>query len=83
MVRWGTDQPYTGYGVPGIGYVLGDLVPWQLSALSGFGSLRHFDLQIVAVGEVRARHSKPSRCHLRSQAILDADFRVRYQAMEN
>ena len=63
MRRW-RDETDTRDGVTSVSYLLGDFVAWELSTFAWFCSLSHFDLQLICVGQVRARHAKPSRCNL-------------------
>ena len=41
-----------------------DLVPGQLSTFTGFGALRHLDLQVVGVDQVLARDAEARGCDL-------------------
>ena len=40
------------------------LEAWELSAFAGLGALGHFDLDLVAVGEVVGGDAKPSGSNL-------------------
>ena len=43
-------------------------MPRQLPAFAGFCALRHFDLQVVGLGEILASHAEAPRCHLLDRA---------------
>ena len=61
MVRWRRDQPDAGSGVSGLGYPRVDLVTGQLSAFTRLCSLRHLDLDVVAVDEVLTGNTETPR----------------------
>ena len=58
------DEPHPGHRVARGRDLLGHLVPGQLAALPGLGSLRHLDLQLVRVREVGRGDPEPSARHL-------------------
>src|SRR3954447_19703876 len=60
VMRRGRDQPDAGRGVPGLGHPRVDLVAGQLTAFAWLGALRHLDLDVVGVREVRRRDTEPS-----------------------
>ena len=43
-------------------------MPRQLPAFAGFCALRHFDLQVVGLGEILASHAEAPRCDLLDRA---------------
>ena len=53
----------------------------QLSALTGLGSLRHLDLQLLCVDQVVRRDSKPRRGHLLDVRILRVTVRQRNEPL--
>ena len=64
MVRWRRDETdawcrVTGGGDPGI-----DLVPRQLPAFSGLGTLGDLDLDVIGIDEVVTCHAKAPRRNL-------------------
>lgn len=65
VVRRWRDESHARCRLPGSGDLLRDLVSRQLTALSGLGTLRHLDLQLVSIGKVRAIHAESGGCHLR------------------
>ena len=64
VVRRRRDQADAGRRVPRLGDPRVDLVAGQLAALSGLGSLRHLDLDVVGVDQVLAGHPEPAARHL-------------------
>src|SRR5262249_31803788 len=58
------NQAYARRGMTHAGNYLVHLVPRQLSPLTRFGPLRHFDLQITGVDEIFGGHAKTRRSHL-------------------
>ena len=64
VMRRRRDQSYAGRRMAHAGDIFVHFRAGQLSALAGFGSLRHLDLNIVRVDEVFRRHAEASRCHL-------------------
>src|SRR3954469_14240353 len=60
VMRRRRDQPDARRGVPGLGHPGIDLVTGQLTAFARFGTLRHLDLDVVGVREVRRRDTEPS-----------------------
>ena len=63
-MRRRADQSHTGSGTPGFRDRVVDFVAWQFAALARFGSLSHFDLDFVGVGEIVSRHSESTGCDL-------------------
>ena len=55
--RW-RNQAHTWHTVAQTADVLGHFAAWQLTAFTGLGTLRHFDLDLVRAGEVFRRHTK-------------------------
>jgi len=70
VVGWGTDQPNPDDRMSVLSNVLGDLVAGKLTSLSGFGTLRHLYLQIIAVRYVGAGHAKPTRGNLQKELYI-------------
>jgi len=64
VMRGRRDQAHPGYRVARFRDVLGHLVARQLPALARLGSLRHLDLEVVGVRQVRAGDSEATRGHL-------------------
>ena len=46
------------------GDVLVHLMAWKLTTLTGFGTLRHLDLEVVGVDQIFRRHAKAARRNL-------------------
>src|SRR5699024_10742246 len=60
VVRRWRDQSHAGGGVPGAGHPGVHLAAGELAALSGLGTLRHLDLDVVRVGEVVRGDPEPA-----------------------
>ncbi len=60
VVGWRRDQSNSGNGVTSFGDIFRDFVAGKFSSFTGFGSLRHLDLQLVGVGQVGGRYSESS-----------------------
>ena len=57
------------------------LVPGQLAALAGLGSLRHLDLHVVGVGQVVAGHAEPPAGHLLDRGAAQVTVGVAGEAV--
>ena len=64
MVRGRRDQAHPGGGMPGLGDVRIDLVARELTPFTGFGALRHLDLDVGGIDQVVAGHPEPTGCDL-------------------
>ena len=64
VMRRRRDQADTRGGVSGLCDPRIHLSARQVAALSGLGSLRHLDLDLLRADQVPAGHAKPSACHL-------------------
>ena len=64
VVRRRADQTNAGRRMTQPRDVVIDLVSGQLAALAGLGALRHLDLDLVGIHEVRRGHTEAARCHL-------------------
>ncbi|CAB4704754.1 unannotated protein [freshwater metagenome] len=68
MVRRRADEAHARRAVTGLGHPRVHLVTGQLTALTGFGSLGHLDLQIVGVHQVLAGNAEAATGHLLDRA---------------
>ena len=64
VVRRRRDQTYPRGRVPGLGDVRIHLVARKLAPFTGFGPLRHLDLDVGGVDQVVAGHPEPTGCDL-------------------
>src|SRR5680860_920583 len=71
MVRWGRNERQSLHRVPYPGNEIGDLMPWQLTTLAGFGALGHLDLQLGGFGQIPRRDAEPAGCDLFDLAVRD------------
>src|SRR5215204_2445412 len=69
MMGWRRNQPHAWRRMTYLGDPWIDLAPWQLPTLTRFSSLRHLDLQLLGVDQVKACHSKTARRHLLNGTI--------------
>ena len=64
VMRRRGDKSYSRCGVSSPGDPGVNLVARQLPAFTGLGTLRHLDLEVIAVNQVLAGHTEASRGHL-------------------
>ena len=64
VVGWGRDERDTGDAVACLGYHLVHLESRKLSALSGLGTLCHFDLYFFGIDEIFRSHAEAPAGHL-------------------
>ena len=57
-----------------------DLLAGQLTAFARLGALRHFDLQLLGVDQIVARHAEAGRGHLFDGAVLRISIRFQHVA---
>ena len=70
MVRWRRNKGHPRHAKTKLGNHRAHLVPRQLTSLTGLGSLRHLDLNLLGTGQIFWSHTKTTAGDLFDGAVL-------------